>query len=134
MDEHLRWLDGLAQADLVRAQKTSPAELKAEARERIRRRYPELNALVGEAVHGGPPADAPANDAALPRPARRSRGSRSSSRTSRSRSRGTPFTEGSQWAAGTLAGTEEAPMRGEKAAGRFLIFDAEYATSRAAPP
>lgn len=91
MDEQLRWLDGLAQADLVRAQKASPAELKAEARERIRRRHPQLNALMREAVPGGPSSDAHAH-AALPRPARRWRMSRSSSRTSRSSSRGTPFT------------------------------------------
>lgn len=42
MDEQLRCLDGLTQADPVRAEKASPAELKAAARERIRRRCPAL--------------------------------------------------------------------------------------------
>lgn len=43
MDEQLRCLDGLTQADPVRAQKASPADLKAAARERIRLRYPARN-------------------------------------------------------------------------------------------
>lgn len=92
MDEQLRWLEGLAQADLVRARKASPAEL--------------------EAVPGGRAAGSHAHDAALPRPARRLRGP-------------VPF--------GTLIGAGEDALRGEKAAGRFFIFDAGCLISRGAP-
>ncbi|WP_426990743.1 hypothetical protein [Pseudarthrobacter sp. Y6] len=58
MDEQLRWLDGLPQADLVQARKASPAEVETAAHERIRRLDPELNALVWDAGPGGAPAGA----------------------------------------------------------------------------
>jgi hypothetical protein len=68
MDEQLRWLGGLAQADLVRAQQANPAAPETEAGERTRRRGSGLNALTWEAAPDRSPDDAYAYGTALPPP------------------------------------------------------------------
>lgn len=116
MDEELRWLDGLAQAELVRTGKASPAEPEAEARERIRRLDPVLNALVWEAGPGGALADSEglAHDAALPPPASGTpfAGVPFLVKDLALEIAGTPLGEGSRWTAGTVsAHTQELALR-----------------------
>jgi Asp-tRNA(Asn)/Glu-tRNA(Gln) amidotransferase A subunit family amidase len=107
VDEELRWSDGLAQADLVRSGRASPAELEAEARERIRRLGPGLNALVWEAGPGGalPGPPVAAHDAGLPPPAGAPpfAGVPFLVKDLALEIAGTPFREGSRWTEGTVS-------------------------------
>lgn len=162
MDEQLRWLDGLAQADLVRAQKASPAELEAEARERMRRRRrsghraPRARERLRRlrplrcGVFGFKPSRGlvPTGCVLFERGARVGAGEylagaeefqRFSRRTARFFADIdvwlTPTVGGPPVPLGTLAGTEEESLRGEKAAGAASSSSIPSTpTSRAAPP
>jgi amidase len=112
VDPELRWLDGLAQADLVRTRRASPAELEAEARERIRLLDPHISALVWEAGPGG------AHDAALPASAADApfQGVPFLVKDLALEIAGTPFTEGSRWARETVSErTQELALRHARA-------------------
>jgi amidase len=120
VDEELRWSDGLAQAELVRTGKASPAELEAEARERMGLLGPGLNALVWEAAPGGalPVAQAAANDAGLPPAAAGApfAGVPFLVKDLALEIAGTPFREGSRWTEGTVsAHTQELALRHARA-------------------
>ena len=48
MSDEVAWLDATAQAELVRSNQVSPAELVGEAIRRIETLNPELNAVIHE--------------------------------------------------------------------------------------
>lgn len=120
MDEQLRWLDGLAQAALVRTRAASPAELEAECRERVRGFGPPLGALVWEAGPGGALADVPggAHDGV---PQTSPSGAPFAGvpflvKDLALEIEGTPFSEGSRWAEGTVSThTQELAFRHSRA-------------------
>lgn len=106
MDEQLRWMDATGQADLVRSGQISPAELLAEARDRIREINPAVNAVIAE-------LDGTSMDNASPD----SDGARAEERPGdvpfpgvpflvkdlALEIAGTPFSEGSRWLAGNIS-------------------------------
>jgi hypothetical protein len=68
MDEQLRWLGGIAEADLIQAQQANPPALKAEATERTRRLGSEFNVPTRQAAPDGALSDARPYGTSLPPP------------------------------------------------------------------
>lgn len=140
MDEELRWMDATEQADLVRSGQVSAAELLSEARERVSRLNPALNAVIVEldpgsgglddAGPGGPgdggpddtgpggPGDGGHHDSA---PAAPFAGVPFLVKDLALEIAGTPFSEGSRWLAGNVSGHDQELARRFRRAGLAVM-------------
>ncbi|WP_427018823.1 amidase [Pseudarthrobacter sp. P1] len=111
MDEELRCMDAVGQADLVRQGLVSPRELLDAARERIGAIDPILHCIVG---HLDVPAMEP--DAGSPFP-----GVPFLVKDLALEIAGTPFSEGSRWLQGNISGHDQELVRRYRRAGLAIL-------------